>query len=99
MNNRSKEIIYKTIMDTINNKGPQCKQNDIMYISQLAHSQVISYTNDLISLGLIKKTIIIPQNRVKTQKRIVYSLTDKGKHIHSMFTELFDMLPCLKHDV
>jgi predicted transcriptional regulator len=78
---RDRSEIILDMMETIRNKGGEIKPTHLMYKSNLSHTQMNIYLEDLLKNELIKK--------VKKENRYEYIiLTDKG---HELVQKLREM--------
>ncbi|MBI2653231.1 hypothetical protein HYX02_00315 [Candidatus Woesearchaeota archaeon] len=68
------------MLTSILDKGGKIKPTHLMYKSNLAHSQMIGYLNELIEKDLVKK--------VKTEKGEVITITDKGCELVKKLKEI-----------
>jgi len=67
---RTRIDIIGDMLISILEKGGKIKPTHLMYKSNLAHSQMVGYLNELIEKGLISK--------VKNENGEVIAITDKG---------------------
>ena len=77
---RTKVDIISDMLSSILDKGGKIKPTHLMYKSNLAHSQMISYLEDLLKKDLI--------NKIKTDSGELITITDKGCELVKKLKEI-----------
>lgn len=67
---RTRIDIIGDMLISILEKGGKIKPTHLMYKSNLAHSQMVGYLNELVEKGLVRK--------VRNESSEVIAITDKG---------------------